>query len=114
MEEQAKNNPSMLSPVGIMLLISAVLLDLAGLIILCFGLDDFGILDALGLIFIGGLMFMSSGDITATKGAKKVLKKAGGKVLKRAGLSFLGELIPYFGGIAPCWTIAVILHFRNK
>ncbi|MBL7150848.1 hypothetical protein ISS86_02875 [Candidatus Microgenomates bacterium] len=113
-EKEEKNSPSILSPIGVIMLIFAILLDLAGLIILCFGLDDLGILDVLGLIFVGGLMFMSARDMTVTKGAKKALKKVGGKVLKRVGLSFLGELIPYFGGIAPCWTIAVILHFRNK
>jgi len=112
MEE--KNDLAILSPIGIIMLIFAILLDLAGLILLCFALDDLGILDVLGLIFIGGLMFMSSGDVTATKGAEKVLKKTGGKVLKRVGLSFVGELIPYFGGVAPCWTLAVYFHFKNK
>ena len=114
MEEQEKNSASILSPAGIIMLIAAVLIDLAGLIILCFGVDDLGILDVLGLVFIGGLMFIQSGEITGTKGAKKALKKTGGKVLKRIGLSFLGEVIPYFGGLAPCWTLAVYFHFRNK
>ena len=113
-EEQEENKSSILSPAGIIMLIVAVLIDLAGLIILCFGLDDLGILDVLGLVFIGGLMFVQSGEITSTKGTKKALKKAGGKVLKRVGLSFLGELIPYFGGIAPCWILAVYFHFKNK
>ena len=103
-----------LSPVGIMMLLIAGTIDLIGLVILCFGLDDLGIMDIIGLIFVGGLMYFTSGSITATKGAQKTAKKLGTKILKRLGLSFLGELIPYFGGIAPCWIIAVYFHLRGS
>jgi hypothetical protein len=76
----------------------------------CFGLDDLGIIDIIGLFVIGGWMLSRSGQIIGTKGAKK----AGGKIFKRLGLSFFGELIPYFGGIAPCWILAVYFELKSK
>lgn len=104
---------NLLSPTGIMLFSVAGVIDGIGLIILCTGLDDLGIMDIIGLIFVGGLMFATSGSITGTKGAQKTVKKLGTKLSKRLGLSFLGELIPYFGGIAPCWTLAVYFHLKG-
>jgi len=29
------------------------------------------------------------------------------------GLSFLGELIPFFGDVAPCWTLAVYFELQS-
>ena len=112
--EEGENKSSILSPLGILTLVCATLIDLAGLIVLCFGLDDFGILDIIGLVFVGGLMFIQSKEITGSKGSQKVMKKVGGKIAKRLGFSFLGEVIPYFGGIAPCWTLAVIFHYKKN
>lgn len=98
------------SPAALMLFIIAGLLDIVGLALVCIALDDLGILDIIGLIFVGGLMYLHSGQITVTKGVKKLRNK----LLKRVGLSFLGEIIPYFGGFAPCWTIAVFFHLRDS
>lgn len=44
------------NPIGLIIFPLALVLDLVGLILLCFGLDDFWIADAIGLIFIGGFM----------------------------------------------------------
>jgi hypothetical protein len=103
----------LLSPIGLIAVSIAAIVDIIGLVILCFGLDDLGIMDIIGLIFVGSLMLVSSGSITSTSGAQKTAKKIGTKIFKRLGLSFLGELIPYFGGAAPCWTLAVYFHFRS-
>lgn len=101
---------ALFSPEGVIMMFLAGILDLIGLIILCFGLDDCGILDIIGLILIGGWMLSRYGRITVSKGAKKI----GSKMLKQVGLSFLGELIPYFGNIAPCWTLAVYFQIKSK
>lgn len=98
------------SPEAVIMMLLAIILDLTGFIILCFGLDDVGILDVIGLILIGGWMLSRSGQITVTKGAKK----AGGKIFKRLGISFVGELIPYFGNVAPCWTLAVYFQLKSQ
>ena len=98
---------SFTSPEGILMLCVAVILDLVGLILFCLcwlGIDDYGILDVIGLVIIGGWMFIRSGS---KKGA------IGKKLAKRLGLAFFGELIPFFGGIAPCWTLAVYFELKS-
>ena len=112
--ERTESIGNFFTPYGIILFIIAGLLDIAGLILLCFGLDDFWISDLIGLIFIGGLMAIGPGRITVTKGAQKLVKKGAKKLLKRLGLAVLGEIIPYFGGVAPCWTLAVYFHLRGS
>jgi len=109
-EIETQKSGALFGPEGIVMMLAAGLLDLIGLIILCFGLDDFGILDIIGLFIIGGWMLSQSSQIIGTKGAKKV----GGKIFKRLGLSFLGEIIPYFGNVAPCWLLAVYFTLKSK
>lgn len=109
-QKPKKGIGSLFSPEALVMFFFAGMLDLIGLILLLFALDDFWITDIIGLIFLGGWMFLRSGTITATKGAKK----AGTKFLKRIGFSFLGEIIPFFGGIAPCWTLAVYFELRGS
>ena len=48
----------LLSPLGVMTLMSAALIDVAGWILLCFGLDDFWILDLAGVLIVGPLVLM--------------------------------------------------------
>jgi len=98
------------SPAAVIMFLTAIVIDTAGFLIMCCGFDDLGILDIIGLIFVGGLMYLHSGQITPTKGVKKISKK----LFKRLGLSFLGEIIPYFGSLAPCWTIAVYFHLKGS
>ncbi len=105
---------SLLTPEGILMMFLAIVIDLFGLVlfILSFlgvGVILSGVSDVLGLLFIGSWMFSRSGNITVTKGAKKLTTK----LFKRLGLSFLGELIPFFGDIAPCWTLAVYFELRS-
>ncbi len=105
---------------GIILFSMAIVLDLVGLII--FVLSFFGIgipisyiLDIIGVVFIGGLMFLSpSGGVVLSKGANKLTKKIAKKIGKKLGLSFIGELIPFVGDFAPFWTIAVYYHLKGS
>lgn len=83
------------SPEGILMLCAAGIFDGIGLILLCFGVDDFFILDICGAIFFGSWI----GTRERAAGAKKILNKF---------LVTLGfELPPYLGGISPSWTIFV-------
>ncbi len=49
------------------------------------------------------------GKVVLTKSAKKLLTK----LLKRLGLGLLAEIVPYLGGVAPAWTIAVYYHLNS-
>ena len=109
MPDQEDNKPTALSPEGVLMLFIAVIFDFIGLILLVLTLF-WGIgqaispfLDIAGLVVIGGWMMARAGTITVPK---KALKTAG-KLGKKIGLPFLGELIPVFGDIAFCWTLAV-------
>ena len=160
------------SPEGLLMLCAAVALDLTGFVIFIlgtwFGIDDYGILEIIGITIIGTWMFFrygvmggdawgkvkedreqmkeewegkvetpkaeapknasqkkEEGKPTPTKttppakgrGAKEWMnpkqivkdeaKKLAIKGLKRFGLNFLVELIPFLGGFWPGWTIIV-------
>ncbi len=106
---------SLTSPEAILMLTAAGILDLIGLIffILSFvfgiGIPLSWILDVTGLIILGTWMYWRSGSVTVTKGTKKIISKTS----KRLGLAFLGEIIPFFGDVAFCWTLAVYLELKK-
>ncbi|MBZ9572952.1 hypothetical protein KJA17_02095, partial [Patescibacteria group bacterium] len=92
---------ALFTPEGVLMLCIAVMLDLIGLFLFILSLFGIGIplsfiLDIIGLVIIGTWMFLRSGRIGMTKKAAKVSRK----FLKRLGLAFLGEVIPFFGDIA--------------
>lgn len=90
-------------PEGILLLCVAGLLDAIGFIFFLFfwlGIDDYGILDIIGTVIIGGWLLIRTGS---SKGTQDIAKKT----LKRFGFTFAIELIPFLGGISPSWTILV-------
>lgn len=102
----SKNDGGITSPEGVLMLCVAGILDSIGLIILCFGLDDVGILDITGLCIITSWLFMRTGRISVTKDSQKILKKI--------GLTTIIEIIPWLGGLAPSWTILVWKEMRGK
>jgi hypothetical protein len=91
-------------------------LDLAGIILFCFGGDDLGILDALGIVFIGFWLLLRGKNNSLgkdKKGAINSIKKFfTGKTSKFIVPAF-GELIPYIGAI-PFWTISVLLNLSEE
>jgi hypothetical protein len=105
----------------------ALCLDIISLIIICFGLDDFGILDIIGFTIFGIWIFVRSGgertvtpesrqDLTI-KGRKQAIQKKGAGMMKRlgrvglrAGVIGIVEFIPYVGAIFFGWTLLVILE----
>jgi hypothetical protein len=108
-------NGSLISPEAVIMLPLAILLDLIGIVLICFALDDFFITDIIGIVFIGGWIYFRSGAIKTTKGAKekagKIIKKM--KKLKRLRFLCIGaELIPYIGAL-PSWTILVYFELKS-
>lgn len=101
-------------PEGVIMMTVAIALDLVGLILLIFGLDDFFITDILGIFFIGGWILFRSGTM-------KVTKKAGAKMAKAAKwakrvrwlrpLLIFAEFIPYVGAL-PCWILLVYSELK--
>lgn len=118
-EKSATDGMGFFSPIAIIMFLIAGLLDATGLIFLILSFFGIGIAlsyipDIIGLVFLGSLMYFTTGSMTTTKGAQKTIKKATTKLLKRLGLAFLGEIIPFFGDIAPCWILAVYFHLKNN
>ena len=114
---ESPEKAGLLSPEGIIMICLALLLDGIGVLLLIVSLVSGGageyfsyFVDFVGLILIGAWMFSRSGAIRGPKGIKKISAKA----LKRVGLAFLGELIPFIGDIVPCWTIAVYYELKSK
>lgn len=105
---------SLFSPEGILMLSIAVLLDGLGFccLILSFfgiGIPISGVLDGIGLLTIGGWMFLRTGRIGATRKVTRTF----GRLFKRLGLAFIGEAIPFFGDIAFCWTLLVYFELKE-
>jgi hypothetical protein len=86
------------SPEGVLMLGVAVILDSIGFAIFLLGtwvgIDDYGILDAIGLAIIGGWMVFRGGF------DKNVAKKG----LRRFITTTMVEICPFLGGASPTWT----------
>lgn len=114
-----------LSPEALIIFPLAILLDLVGIILVCFGLDDFFITDIIGFATIGAWSFFRAqikgkepgiqiSDIKERRGAAKEAKqtKKAGKAAKWAKrLKFL-EFIPYVG-VLPFWTVSVYFELKD-
>jgi hypothetical protein len=98
-QEQTNEGGGLTSPEGILMLCVAGILDGIGFLLLCFALDDCGILDIFGMLIMGGWLL--------SRGNKGGVMEAGKKGLKRFGVTTLIEIVPYLGGICPSWIILV-------
>ena len=103
---------SLFGPEAIIMLPFAMMLDLIGFVLICFLLDDFGLLDIIGTVFIGGWMLMRFGGWSGKPGKKG--KKMGRKIMKRLGITLGIELMPWLGGLIPGWTLAVFFELKNN
>lgn len=158
----------LMSPEAIIMLPVAALLDLTGFTVFIlgvwFGVDDYGILDIIGGVIVGGWMFVRYSALGSEGGmkvveegdeeqkerpqiqtperkksekevpekklpqgkdakgkvpqnpknmAKSKVKELGKKALKRFGLNFIIELIPFIGGLYPGWTIIVYREMKD-
>jgi len=102
------------SPEALLMLSFAIIIDLIGFALFCFALDDFWILDIIGLFIIGTWMIFRTGHVTTGRKIRKTGKKMGKKIFKRSGLAFLIEITPWLGGLIPAWTLAVYFELKNN
>jgi len=114
------------SPEAFVILPLAIILDLIGIILVCFALDDFWITDIIGFAIIGSWSFLRSraknaesrvqiSDIRKRQERIKKIKqtKKTGRMAKWGKrLKFL-EFIPYVGAI-PFWTISVYFDLKES
>lgn len=96
-----------MTPETVMILPLAFFIDLIGVIIVLFGLDDLGLLDTVGILTIGAWQLFKAGKISAPKVKKgSFLRKLFTGKWSRFLVTWGGELIPYVGWL-PFWTLAV-------
>jgi len=112
--EEARKMGAFLGPEALIMLPVAVVLDLIGIILVCFALDDFWITDIIGIASIGLWTYFRSQTMKVThKAAARITKVA--KWAKRLKwlrpLLIIGEFIPYVGA-APLWIIVVYLELK--
>ena len=116
-QEQEREAPGLLSTGGIAILPIAIILDITGMILLCVGLDDFFLTDIIGIIFIGGWLWLRTGKVAETprKGGlfkMDFLRKLFRGKYKRFLTPILGEIFPYVGAL-PFWTLAVYFELTD-
>lgn len=124
---------NLLTPEGVIMMPIAAFLDLIGIGLILFALDDFFITDIIGTIVIGGWLYFRTGMAPSMperveqkaketagkveKGAASTAAKAADaeKAIQKVGKSSrwlkpllcgLGEFVPYLGAL-PLWTYAV-------
>lgn len=103
------------TPEAFFMLPLAIGLDLIGVILLCVGGDDLGMVDAIGIVFINGWLLLRGKKNTNTqgKGGMNNIKKVfTGKTTKFVVPTF-GELIPYIGSL-PFWTLTVFFNLTEE
>jgi len=113
-EESGGNSGSLFSPEGIMMLLISGFLDLVGLVLLCFALDDFGVTDILGYASVGLWMLIRSimaGEITKPQKKTANVEKLVKWTKRFKIFAPIAELIPYLGAL-PWWTIAVYMELK--
>ncbi|MBP6914215.1 hypothetical protein KBB74_01845 [Candidatus Parcubacteria bacterium] len=95
-----------IDPETILMLPFALIIDLISIVLLFFGLDDFGVTDTVAMFTLGlWLKFRKGLDI-------KISKKDSKKILRFFG-STIAEYIPYLGAI-PFWTGMVLLTLKES
>jgi hypothetical protein len=114
--EDEGGGSGIMGPEGFMMMLIAGTIDSVGIILLFFGLDDFGITDFIAYSTIGLWMLMrGSGFKKPTSGKEQTTKKAT-KMAKRLKwlkpLAFIGELIPYVGAL-PLWSFMVYSELQS-
>jgi small-conductance mechanosensitive channel len=121
-EEETLEEPTgggigaLFSPEGVVLMTIAVILDLVGIILILFALDDFFITDIIGIIFISAWMLIRSSTVAVPKKMQKKAQTGLAKLFRGPWKKFLtpiiGEVIPYAGAL-PCWTLAVYYEITS-
>jgi hypothetical protein len=94
-----------LTPETLLMFPLAVGIDLASIILACFLLDDFGLLDIIGTTFIGGWLFFRKGKTGALKDRGGDIRRLFTGKFSKFLVPIFGELIPYLG-VLPFWSLS--------
>lgn len=104
------------TPETIILLPIALCLDVVGVLIFICGIDDFLLLDLMGMASIGSWLLLKSGDTSTIRTGKKGWQKNITKLLTNKSSRFFitvgGELVPYLGAV-PFWTITTYFNLSK-
>jgi len=97
------------SPESLAMLVLSGAIDATGIVLLFCGLDDFGLLDPVGIIFINSWLIMKGKAKVETRkgGAVGFLKKSFTHPWGKFALPTLTELVFYLGAL-PMWTLSVL------
>ena len=109
---------SVLTRPEVIFLFIAILLDLFGVV--CLVLDIFfgvgeilsWISDGVGIVFIGGWMFLRSGRVEMPERAQKGLRKLFRGKWKKFLTPIIGEVCPFVGAL-PFWSLAVYFELTS-
>lgn len=99
------------SPELIFMLPLALILDIIGLLITCCGLDDFGIVDIVGMMFIFTWLIIRGHkppSMNSGKGIMGLLRKIFTNKYSKFITPAIGEMTPVLGGIGFFWTASVL------
>lgn len=103
------------TPEAFFMLPLALFLDVFGIILFCFGLDDFGMTDVIGITTINFWLILRNkkpkNDLGRKGALDSVRKVFTGKYTKIA-VPMFGELIPYLG-VLPFWTLSVLFNLTD-
>lgn len=109
-----------LTPETLIMLPMAFFLDLCGLGIVIFGLDDLGLIDLAGIfIFFPWLLIRGERlpSLAGTKSGARI-KEFLTKLFKNKHLKFLtpliGEVTPWVGGLGFFWTLSVLFNLEEQ
>lgn len=104
---------SLFSPEGLLVLLTALIIDMLGIItliltpIMGIGQVVSWIIDIGAAIIIGGWAFLRVGALPGSKSMRMLQGKLVRKIAIRLGVAFLIEAIPVVGDIMPSWTLFV-------
>src|SRR3989338_7121580 len=80
--EAGSNIGNLFSPEGVIMLLLAAAIDLIGLIVALFIADDYGIVDIIAFIIIGGWMYFRYSAISVSEKTKQKIESGLGKIFK--------------------------------
>jgi hypothetical protein len=103
------------TPEAFCMLPLAIGLDALGIILICFGLDDFGMTDMIGIATINmWLIIRNKKPISGhgRKGAIEGFRKLFTGNMSKIAVPTFGELIPYLGAL-PFWTLSVLFNLTD-
>lgn len=103
------------SPESLAMLVLAFGLDITGIVLLLCALDDFGLLDVVGIIFINSWLLMRGKKMIETRkgGITGALKKLFTHKWGKFALPTFTELVPYLGAF-PMWTLSVLCNLDEE